>query len=123
MNPLRWLSKSKNLLHRRQANLQNKHKPLLEKLEDRLAPATVSELGTTLTIKLNNDSESISVVSRVGSYDLSSTHGFIDEGISSGRMSFSGSSATVTSSGLAAYDTIRIVDSTVQDTKVRFIDS
>jgi hypothetical protein len=95
-----------------------------ESLEDRRVLATLTESGTTLTVTLDNTSESLAISSAGTSYLLSSSNPINDGGITTGLATFGGTLSTVTADGLAAYDTIRVVDATgVQDTKVTFADS
>lgn len=101
-----------------------KRKLSVENLEDRLLLAFLTEVGSTLQITLDNTNESVGIVSAGGSYALTSTHAFLDGGITAGRVTFSGTSATVTADGLAAYDTVQIADRAgTQGTKVTFNDS
>src|SRR5262249_55291846 len=72
-------------------------------------PPTRTEAGSTLTITINSSNGILSIVSNGGSYTLTSGS-FEGGGITPGRVSISGNSATVTAAGLAAYDTIRIVE-------------
>jgi hypothetical protein len=55
----------------------------LERLEDRLAPATLSEIegGTRLLITLDNTGEGVSVVSHGTAYTFATTHTFLDGGV------------------------------------------
>ena len=58
------------------------HRPFLEILEDRLAPAVLSELdgGLTLSIVLNQQNEQLTLQSKNGTlYDLNSTAAITDE--------------------------------------------
>lgn len=81
----------------------------------------MTELGATLVVTLDQTNEQIGISSVGSSYNFSSANTFINGGISVGRVSFNGTYATVTASGLAAYDTIRIVDGVgVQGTRVNF---
>ncbi|MGF1583233.1 MAG: beta strand repeat-containing protein, partial [Gemmataceae bacterium] len=102
-------------------------KPLLEFLEDRTAPATLSEVGGTLTINLDNAGEQLRVVSNGVTYALTSNFNFVNDGTNPVTTApptdfvtgFGTMTASVTAAGLMAYDTINVVDS-AQNTSVRF---
>lgn len=101
-----------------------RRKVFFEGLEDRRVMATLTESGTTLTVSLDNTGEFIQISSAGASYLFSSSSPILDGGITPGRATFGGTSATVTGDGLTAYDTIRIVDAAgIQDAKVIFADS
>jgi hypothetical protein len=97
----------------------------LEGLEDRLAPATVSDAGgTTLLITLDNTGEKLTVVSQGSSYRFTSTASFADGGVSNPAdfSGFGGTTLDLLSSGLARYDTVAVADSAA-GTAVTFGDS
>jgi hypothetical protein len=82
----------------------------LEMLEDRLAPATFSELGNQLALNLGLN-EQAGIVSGGTSYQLSLAGGTWS-GTDSGDVSGNGTSTlTVTSTGLAAFSQIDLTDS------------
>ena len=125
-NFARWLKSLSKPARRIQLRKWPADRPRLQVqlLEDRLAPATLTESGTILTVTLNNTNEFLGITSAGTSYTLSSTNPIVDGGITAGRATFGGTNGTVTADGLAAYDTIRIVDGAgVQGTRVTFNDS
>src|SRR5262245_47713266 len=82
--------------------------PLLERLEQRCLLARLTENGMTLNITLDNADESLGITSAGTSYTLTTGNTFVNDGITSGRITgFGTGSATVTSDGLGAYDTIQ----------------
>ena len=98
---------------------------LLEPLEERRLLATLAEAASTLTITLDNNSETLGISSAGGSYAITSSSPFVNGGVTAGRVSaFGGTSASITAAGLAAYNTIQIVDGLgIQGTRVTFNDS
>lgn len=99
---------------------------LFESLENRSLLATLTEIGTTLQIELDNTNEFFGISSNGTSYTLTSSHSFVDGGVTSGRVESvlgwpanPSAPVTVTAAGLAAYDSIQIVDAAgIQGTRV-----
>ena len=118
--------RTRRLARRRLESSGRYRRAFFEPLEDRRLLATLAESGTTLTVTLDNPNELFGISDAGSSYSLTSNCAFGDGGIAitAGRTTFSDKSATVTASGLAAYDTIRIVDGAeIQGTRVSFNDS
>jgi hypothetical protein len=103
-------------------------RPSLLRLEDRITPATLTEAdgGTTLVIALNEANESLTVVSAGATYGFTTSAAgkFQNGGVTDPNdfSDFNKSDLTLKASGLARYDTIRILD-TASNTKVTFEDS
>jgi hypothetical protein len=94
-------------------------------LEDRLAPARLTELGgTKLLITLNNANETLGIVSNGGSYSFNSSNNFVNGGVSNlgDFIAFGTPTLTLNAGGLARYHTIRVEDSAA-GTSVGFNDS
>src|SRR5262249_9004270 len=70
-------------------------RPLVEHLEDRLAPATFAESGTQLNLDLNTASEAVSIVSNGTSYTLTLNGTNIWSGTNSANVTGNGT-ATLT---------------------------
>ena len=84
------------------------------RLEDRLAPAALTDGGTsTLTINLNNANEVLGIVSNGGTYAFTSTNNFTNGGVANAAdfSAFGATNLTLQVSGLATYSAISIVDS------------
>jgi hypothetical protein len=129
---LNWLrslvakkSKKARKDERRPRSRWNRFIPHLEHLENRLAPATVSDGGTaTLTVVLGNN-ENLAIVSNGSTYTFSSDQKLTNGGVASnGDFSgFDSRSLTLKASAIARYTTaISIMDSGAGDT-VTFNDS
>ena len=102
-------------------------KLFVEPLEDRRLLATLSQVGTTLTIDLDNTGEQVRIASGgSGTYytlGSESAHSFVNDGTNPVNAAyvtgFGTTTATVTAAGLAAYDTIHVIDS-AQNTRFKF---
>src|SRR5262245_38084945 len=94
----------------------------VERLEDRLTPATYTESATLLTINLTNAGESVSIRSDGATYTITGSDAANVSTIGGGRVTATGNTATVTAAGLTAYNTIRILDGAA-GASVSFADS
>ncbi len=102
-------------------------RPALVRLEDRTAPATLTEAdaGKTLVITLDETNEALTVVSAGTSYGFTTTGTKFNNGGVTDTGDFTGintNALTLKASGLTRYDTIRVLD-TKSGTKVTFADS
>ena len=118
---------SRFLSRRRKSTPQQRKvfRPILETLEDRFAPAVVTDDGTTLKLALETN-EQLSIISNDTTYMFSVNGGntFSDGGITdtSDFSAFGGGSLTLQASGLTRYDDIEITD-TGTGNSVRFNNS
>jgi hypothetical protein len=98
----------------------------LERLEDRLAPATLTEAngGTTLAITLDNANEALGIVSNGATYSFSSTNNFADGGVTNTAdfSAFGTTTLNLLAAGLTRYSAIRVADGAA-GTAVSFNDS
>ena len=82
------------------------NRPLLERLEDRLAPASLNQTGPTLTITLNNANEQLTLAAGAsGAISLSSTNTFSGSVNSPATFTgFGATSGTLTPTGITTID-------------------
>src|SRR5687768_8505079 len=88
-------TREKKRLTRQQESRDVRRRPFLELLEERRMMATLSEAGSQLIVTLDLANESLGISSSGSSYTLTST-AFRDNGITPGRVTFAGTTATVT---------------------------
>ncbi|MCL4207963.1 MAG: hypothetical protein KJ000_36210, partial [Pirellulaceae bacterium] len=93
-----------------------------ETLEDRRVLASFAEAGAMLILTLDVASENVAIVSNGTSYTLTGTSNWT--GTDSANVTGNGTTTlTVTTAGLAEFDTINILDASVSGTSVTFDDS
>lgn len=100
---------------RRRPPVSSRRRLRLEGLEDRITPATLTELngGTTLLITLDNANEQLSIVSNGATYSYASTNNFVDGGVSNPAdfSAFGGLTLTELGTGLARYNAVKVANS------------
>jgi hypothetical protein len=102
---------------------RRRNRPILEALEDRLTPATLTDGGTkTLTITLDNANEALQIASQGSSYLFNSTNNFIDGGVKNSADFSPFLTMTLTLNNLADYNAVKVVDGAA-GTSVAFNDS
>jgi hypothetical protein len=113
----RWLRTAFTGLASEKAFTRRHRRPqklTVERLEQRLAPATLTEPnGTTLLITLDNANEALTVVSNGTTYSFGSSNNFVDGGVSNAGdfTGFGTTALALNASGLARYSLIRVEDS------------
>ncbi|HMF19767.1 MAG TPA: hypothetical protein VKE98_21360, partial [Gemmataceae bacterium] len=118
-----WGSWLRTLFHRKALPHRKAPAPrsrlVLERLEDRLAPASVSQVGSVLTITLDQSGENLGIASAGSTYRVAADGGFFNDTPNFTRNPSDQREGTITASGLTEID----INDADTMTSVTFFDS